>query len=109
MKKEDVGKSWRIEVNVLKEGEEYPDKLKLCSVPYNQGRPENFREDYPIPVAEGNTVFDELVIDNWFHLEQMDDGVYWMRLGDARIDIVVDEEGKADLKIDRGAYGKYES
>lgn len=34
--------------------------------------------DYDHPVE-----FDELVIDHWFHLEQMDDRHWWIGIGDA--------------------------
>lgn len=40
-----------------------------------------------------NSVFDELVIDDWFHLEQMDEKDYWMRLGQLTIRIHLGEAG----------------
>jgi len=49
-------------------------------------------------------VFDELVIDEWLHLEQMDDRKWWMRLGDARLDIEVQADGTAKVSIERGVY-----
>lgn len=33
------------------------------------------------------TYFDELVIDQWFHLEMIDENLYWMRVGDYKVDI----------------------
>ncbi|WP_437966771.1 hypothetical protein WMF04_45595 [Sorangium sp. So ce260] len=39
--------------------------------------------------VEGEGVFDELVVDDWIHLEQMDDDVWWLRIGDARVTITV--------------------
>jgi hypothetical protein len=30
--------------------------------------------------AQNDGVFDELVIDDWVHLEQMDDNTWWMRV-----------------------------
>jgi hypothetical protein len=38
---------------------------------------------------EGEGIFDELVVDDWIHLEQMDDDVWWLRVGDARVMIAV--------------------
>lgn len=29
------------------------------------------------------SVFDELVVDDWFHIEQMDTRLWWMRIGNA--------------------------
>ena len=54
--------------------------------------------------AEDRGVFDELVIDQWFHLEQMSDNTWWVRVGDARIDIEIQSDGKAKVLIERGVY-----
>ena len=49
---------------------------------------------------ENQGVFDELVIDNWFHLEQMDTNQWWMRIGDGRdensphIWVTIEPDGK---------------
>lgn len=52
---------------------------------------------------EDRGVFDELVIDDWLHLEQMEERVWWMRLGDARI-VVSLEHGITRVDVERGAY-----
>lgn len=39
--------------------------------------------------SNGAHIFDELVIDNWFHLEQMDRDHWWMRVGDHMINVHV--------------------
>ena len=57
---------------------------------------------------ENQGVLDEVVIDQWFHLEQMDTRRWWMRLGDARISINIDEDGKAHVDIERGSYEEVE-
>jgi hypothetical protein len=36
--------------------------------------------------AQNEGIFDELVVDDWLHLEQMDDTRWWMRLADVRIE-----------------------
>lgn len=54
-------------------------------------------------------VFDELVIDDWLHLEQMDERSWWMRVGDARINIVVNESGRAEVSVERGVYEQSKS
>lgn len=41
------------------------------------GRVAIYSHDYSHPVE-----FDELVIDHWFHLEQMSDRVWWLGVGD---------------------------
>jgi hypothetical protein len=49
-------------------------------------------------------IFDELVINSWLHLEQMDDDHWWMRVGDAKIDVFVREDGTVEVSIDRDCY-----
>ena len=49
--------------------------------------------------------FDELVIDDWLHLEQMDTRSYWMSLGDAWIWISIPAKGDPIVTIRRGEYG----
>jgi hypothetical protein len=53
---------------------------------------------------ENEGVFDELVIDNWLHLEQMTDTSYWMRVGDARISIVRASDGNVVVTVERDIY-----
>jgi hypothetical protein len=33
---------------------------------------------------ENRGILDEVVVDDWMHLEQMDERRWWMRVGDAR-------------------------
>lgn len=49
-------------------------------------------------------VFDELVVDGWLHLEQMTEDTWWMRVGDARVDIRVLKDGRAEVSIERDVY-----
>lgn len=44
-------------------------------------------------------VFDELVIDDWLHLEQMSDNCWWMSLGDVRLWITVNKDGQASITV----------
>lgn len=51
--------------------------------------------------GDGKSFFDELVVDNWFHIEHMGDCTYWMRIGDAlNIHVTVAEDGKCEIRID---------
>jgi len=54
--------------------------------------------------AGNDGVFDELVVDQWLHLEQMDDATWWMRVGDARVDIKVGTDGVPQVSIERDVY-----
>jgi hypothetical protein len=54
---------------------------------------------------ENQGVFDELVLDEWLHLEKMDVDEWWLRIGDARIWVSRDESGKVQVDIERGCYG----
>lgn len=48
--------------------------------------------------AEFPSVFDELVIDGWLHLEQMEDQAWWLRLGESTFWIQI-EDGKAKVSL----------
>lgn len=56
-------------------------------------------------VHEGEGVFDELWVDDWLHIEEMEDGYWWMRVGDAEIHVDVDLEGRVTVDVVRGSYG----
>jgi hypothetical protein len=49
-------------------------------------------------------IFDELVVDQWLHIEQMTDNTWWMRVGDASIHIEVEGEGQVRVQIERDVY-----
>jgi hypothetical protein len=56
--------------------------------------------------AENQGVVDELVVDDWLHLEQMAEREWCLRLGDARIWIDIDEDGRPRVDIERGAFAE---
>lgn len=43
--------------------------------------------------TEHGPVFDELVIDDWLHLEQMSDRCWYLNIGGVRLDIFVGTKG----------------
>ena len=45
------------------------------------------------------SIFDELCIDEWFHLEQMDNNYWWLCIGDQHFDIFVDKHTKKLKKL----------
>jgi hypothetical protein len=47
-------------------------------------------------VLEG-TEFDELVVGQWIHLEQMDTGSWWMNVGGVTVNIRADRDGRPRL------------
>lgn len=55
------------------------------------------------PFLEGHWEFDEVVIDDWLHLEQMDDRDWWMSLGNGdneyHVWINIDRDGKASVSF----------
>jgi hypothetical protein len=56
-------------------------------------------------VEVANTgVFDELVLDDWFHLENIDVDAWWIRVGDARIMVAVVAGSDPVVEIQRGFY-----
>ena len=59
-------------------------------------------------INDFHTIFDELVIDDWFHIEQMKKNEWWARIGDAYLWITIkdnDSDNRAIVDIMRGAYG----
>ena len=48
--------------------------------------------------SKGGETFDELVVDDWLHIEQMDRDTWWMRIGD---DLVVRVKNGAVVSIER--------
>lgn len=98
-----TGDRWRILV------QSKTDKIAMCSPELEaEYRAEAAAKGYkhvPDALSPPGFVFDELVIDNFLHLEQMDDDDWWMRVGDARVAIHVQPDGSADVLIERGEYG----
>jgi hypothetical protein len=56
--------------------------------------------------AENRGRFDELVVDRWLHIENMDTHVWWMRVGDAQIMVELDADGRPRVDVVRGAYAE---
>jgi hypothetical protein len=94
-KRHKPGSSWRI----LAHKPPTYEGLEVVTQPHTH--PE------PVSVPAKGYIFDELVIDHWFHIEQMDDRVWWMRVGDADITVRVGERGEASsVHIRRGDHGE---
>jgi hypothetical protein len=55
---------------------------------------------------ENRGVFDELVVAQWLHVEQMDDNVWWLRVGDARVNVRVERDGSVEVDVERGFYAE---
>lgn len=56
--------------------------------------------------VENQGTLDELVVDDWLHLEHMEGRQWWLRVGDARLWISVDEAGKVQVDVERGCYAE---
>ena len=55
---------------------------------------------------ENKGLLDELVLGDWLHLEKMDQGQWWLRLGDADVAITLEAGGKVRVDVKRGAHGE---
>jgi hypothetical protein len=53
---------------------------------------------------ENQGVFDELVLDDWLHVEQMENAVWWLRVGDARLIVTLQRGAPPILDVERGFY-----
>lgn len=54
--------------------------------------------------VEDRGTFDELVVDDWLHVEQLDDALWWIRLGDARIHVRLGPGCAPIVDVERGVY-----
>ena len=50
--------------------------------------------------SKGGTVLDEVVIDQWFHLEQMDTRHWWLGIGDVHIHIWIGRDGRPAVSVE---------
>lgn len=54
---------------------------------------------------ENAGVFDELVVDEWLHVERMDRDAWWLRIGDARVWVSFEaSDGKPTVTVERDVY-----
>jgi hypothetical protein len=53
---------------------------------------------------ENEGAFDELVLDDWFHIEQKDTNLWWLRIGDARLFVTVSNTESPTVDVERGCY-----
>lgn len=49
-------------------------------------------------------LLDEVVIDEWLHIEQMEETQWWLRVGNAKIWVTLDPEGNATVSADLDFY-----
>lgn len=56
--------------------------------------------------VESQGALDEFVLDDWLHLEHMEDRQWWLRIGDARLWISVDDTGQVQVDVERGCYAE---
>jgi hypothetical protein len=54
--------------------------------------------------VENQGVLDEIVLDDWLHPEQMAERQWCLRLGDARVWIDIDENGRPRVDVERGCF-----
>ena len=81
------------------------DWIRRCAAhPGSEWRVLAHDGDREVQLANQGT-FDELVVDHWLHVEQIDERTWWARVGDARLMIRVDDVGDVTVDIERGFYG----
>jgi hypothetical protein len=72
--------------------------------PGRQWRVLAHREDGKVEL-ENQGKFDELAVDDWLHIEQMDDRGWWLRVGDVRLFVTTPETEPPTVDVERGCYG----
>jgi len=61
------------------------------------------REGEEIALADQGTL-DEILVDDWLHVERMDVNVRWPRIGDARLFVTVSGTEPPIVAVERGYY-----
>jgi len=88
-------------------------KKKAPSVPGSRWRVSSTQKDGSgsrVGKMENVGIFDELVVDDWIHLEQMDTHYWWMRLGGVNFDLYLDKKGQLTIAVRNAVlepYAKY--
>ena len=49
--------------------------------------------------VENEGIFDELVVDHWLHVEQMDERVWFVRVGEQGILVTVQSDGEVMVEL----------
>jgi hypothetical protein len=64
-----------------------------------------FPSGYPGLRLDGAWEFDEIVIDDWFHLEQMDERHWWLGVGNGdnywHVNISINGKGEAQVRMEK--------
>lgn len=82
--------SWRIQIDELRrKGQKmYGTRWQYTSEPV-----EAVEDTYGATAGLPNTIIDEVVIGDWFHLECMGDRSYWMNVAGVTVNVLLDKKG----------------
>ena len=94
------GYSWRYQM-IRPNGE----RIEKYSLPAYDELGTNYLPERTEKTLRGPAFFDELVIDDWFHIESMDDRRWYLRIGDALMYVHVPRKGPVRLDVMRGDSG----
>lgn len=78
---------------------ERKNKPRIGSIWRTSADPKGYRGERMRAESNGSHVFDELVIDDWLHLEQLNHDTWWLRVGDMIIDVRIDPSRKVVATI----------
>jgi len=100
MKRIPVGAKWRVLAHqrgqrVELYSKDYPESM-TCDGPGKPWRRLGPPIDPKLRTKE-RAIFDELVIDDWLHIEQMDTRVWWLRIGDDMVMISIGRDGRPKM------------
>lgn len=88
------GSEWRILAHNTNDGEVIDLRSKRLAERHAKVLSHLGLPPLPPESIAPDSVFDELVIDDWLHLEQMDDDHWWMKIGNFVINVTINEDGK---------------
>ena len=55
---------------------------------------------------DNHGLLDEVVVGDWLHLEKLDPGQWWLRVGDADVAITLEAGGAVRVDVTRGGHRK---
>ena len=90
------GTRWRLKVNddlgtrMLGAARDFSSETMNTYPDLERSLPEEFRSHH---TDVSGTIFDELVVDRWLHVEAMQSNVWWMNVGGVTLHVTVDRDG----------------
>ncbi len=97
------GSSWRLLVHGYDRDATTGRWVQGPSYDVTSDPDETGREGQPSPIVLEMTEFDELVVGQAIHIEQMDERRWWMSIGGVHLTLTIDRDGRPTSVFSEGA------